>query len=214
VGGKLPKADCSGCRIAARDPYRHDGCYIASFSHCDDRTTEEEGGMTETTMPSKGEVLAAIDRERDHWETLLVEVGEARMLEPGAMGEWTFKDLVAHITGWRARSLQRLEAAANGWPEPDPVWPADRVTDDEINDWIHEVNKDRLLGEVVSESRESYARLAEIVQMLPDDALTDQERFPWLEGEALGPQIVSGSFFSHLHEEHEPEIRRWLQASA
>ena len=61
--------------------------------------------MSEETTPTKGEVLAAIDRERDAWETLLVEVGEARMLEPGAMGDWTFKDLTAHITGWRARSL-------------------------------------------------------------------------------------------------------------
>jgi hypothetical protein len=170
--------------------------------------------MSEETVPTIGEVLAAIDRERDAWETLLVEVGEARMLEPGAMGDWTFKDLTAHITGWRARSLQRLEAAANGRPEPDPVWPADRVSDDEINDWIHEVNKDRLLGEVIGESRESYARLAEIVQMLPEDALSDPNRFPWLEGNTLAEEIVSGEFFSHLHEEHEPEIRRWLQQSA
>jgi hypothetical protein len=72
--------------------------------------------MSDETGPSKGEVLAAIDRERDAWETLLVEVGEARMLEPGVMGDWTFKDLTAHITGWRARSLQRPEAAAKERP--------------------------------------------------------------------------------------------------
>jgi hypothetical protein len=50
--------------------------------------------------------------------------------------------------------------------------------------------------------------------MLPDDALSDPNRFPWLEGDALAEAIVSGEFFSHLHEEHEPEIRRWLQQSA
>ena len=169
--------------------------------------------MTETTTPSKGEILAAIDRDREAWETLLVEVGEARMLEPGPMGDWSFKDLVAHITGWRARSLQRLEAAAHGQPQPDPMWPADRQSDDEINDWMHEANQDRLLGEVIGESRESYARLAEIVQMLPDDALASPDAFPWLEGQALGDTIVSGAFFAHLHEEHMPEIRRWLSQS-
>jgi hypothetical protein len=168
-------------------------------------------GMTVETEPTKGQVQEAVKREQDNWETLLAEVGEARMLESGAMGDWTFKDLVAHITGWRARSLQRLEAAAQGQPEPAPPWPPRLATDDEINDWIREQNRERLLGEVVGESRESYARLAEIIQMLPDEALTDPAYFPWLEGEALGPAITSGSFFGHLHDEHEPELRQWLQ---
>jgi hypothetical protein len=163
---------------------------------------------------TKGQVLEAIEREREAWEALLAEVGEARMLEPGAMGEWTFKDLTAHLTGWRARSLQRLEAAANGQPAPAPAWPADLQNDDEINDWIHEVNQDRLLGEVIGESRESFARLAEIVQLLPDEALTDPDHFPWLEGTALGPAIVDGEFFSHYYEEHEPTVRQWLRESA
>jgi hypothetical protein len=170
--------------------------------------------MTSNTMPTKGEVLAAIEGERQAWEDLLAGIGEARMLEPGPMGEWTFKDLAAHLTGWRARWLQRLEAAANGQPEPPPAWPANRTTDDEINDWIHEVNEDRLLGEVIGESRESFARLAEIVQMLPDEALSDPERFPWLEGQALGPALVHGGYFGHFHEEHEPAVRRWLEAGS
>lgn len=170
--------------------------------------------MSGSQAPTRGEVLSAIERERAAWESLLAEVGEARMLEPGPMGEWTFKDLTAHLTGWRARSLQRLEAAANGQPEPAPVWPAALQTDDEINSWIHEINQDRLLGEVIAESRESYARLSEIVQMLPEEALTDPNYFPWLEGNALGEVIVSGAFFGHLHEEHEPDIRRWLDSSS
>jgi hypothetical protein len=169
--------------------------------------------MTDDNAPSKGQVLEAIDRESADWEALLAQVGEARMLEPGAMGDWTFKDLVAHLTGWRARGLRRLEAAANGQPEPQPAWPANLTNDDEINDWIYAQNKDRLLGEVVSESRESYARLAEIVQMLPDEALTNPEYFPWLEGHALGPAITTGAYFGHWHDEHEPGIQRWLEES-
>jgi hypothetical protein len=168
---------------------------------------------TEKQAPTTGEVLAAIERERAAWEALLAEVGEARMLEPGPMGEWSFKDLAAHLTGWRARSLQRLEAAANGQPEPAPLWPAALQTDDEINAWIHELNQERLLGEVIAESRESYARLAEIVQKLPEEALSDPNYFPWTEGSALGEAIVNGTFFGHLHEEHEPDLRRWLSAS-
>jgi hypothetical protein len=166
--------------------------------------------MSDVTEPTKGQILEAIERERNDWETLLVEVGEDRMFEPGAMGDWTFKDLVAHLTGWRSRSLQRLEAAVNGQPEPPPAWPTHLQSDDEINDWFHEANRERLLGEVIADSRETYARLKEIVQMLPDEALKDPNRFTWTEGTSLGSAIVSGEFFAHLHEEHEPGLRRWL----
>jgi hypothetical protein len=50
--------------------------------------------------------------------------------------------------------------------------------------------------------------------MLPDEALTDPSFFPWLEGNALGPAIISGAYFEHWYEEHEPGIRRWLERSA
>ncbi len=160
--------------------------------------------------PTPGEVLEAIERERSAWENLLAEVGESRMLEPGAVGDWSFKDLVAHLAAWDVRDLDRLEAAAHGQPEPAPAWPADRQGDDEINAWIQEQNADLLLGEVVDNSRRVYARLAEVVQALPEADLNDPARFPWMDGEALGPAIVSGAWFGHLHDEHEPAIREWL----
>jgi hypothetical protein len=167
-----------------------------------------------TNEPSKGEILAAIERERAAWEALLADVGERRMTESGAFGEWTFKDLVAHLDAWEADTLARLEAAAWNRPEPESAWPADLGEDDDaINAWIYEQNRDRLLAEVIEESRELYARLAEVVQMLPDAALTDADAFDWTEGEPLGATIVAGSYFEHLHEEHEPAIRAWLAAS-
>jgi len=171
--------------------------------------------MTEQT--TKGEALAAIERERADWETLLGEIGEDRMLEPGPMGEWTFKDLVAHLNGWRTHSLAKIEAVTHGQAAPEPAWPAELGPGDDdderierINDWMHEQNADRLLTEVLQESREGYARIAAVVEMLPEGDLDDPARFPALDGAALGPALVSGAFFSHLHEEHEPAIRAWL----
>lgn len=166
-----------------------------------------------TTRPSKGEILTAIERERGDWEDVLAKVGEARMTEPGAFGTWSFKDLVAHLNGWKARKLARLEAAAGNRPEPADPWPADLGDDtDVINAWIDTQNHDRLLADVIEESREHFARLAEVVQMLPNEALADPHRFAWMEGEAIGPAIVDGTWFEHWHDEHEPEVRAWLVA--
>ena len=164
---------------------------------------------------TKGEVVAAINREREAWDALLAEVGEDRMLEPGPMGEWTFKYLADHLTGWRERTVRRLEAAAHGQPEPPMPWPAELDGDDEddleaINTWFQEQSDAKLLGQVLDESRESYARLAEAVQQLPDEALTDPAYFAWTDGLALGAEILNGGYFDHLHGEHEADICRWL----
>lgn len=48
---------------------------------------------------TKGQALAAIDAERNAWRELVAAVGPGRMDAPGPMGDWTFKDLVAHLTG-------------------------------------------------------------------------------------------------------------------
>ena len=159
----------------------------------------------------KTSVLETIDAERAHWDSLLAEVGEERMDEVGVTEDWSFKDMAAHITAWRQRSLDRLEAAARG--EPDPASPVDpdSGTEDRMNADFYEANRDRPLQDVLQQSRETFTRLRDIVNQFSTEDLNDPGRVPWMDGEALGPAIVNGSYFSHLHEGHEPDIRAWLE---
>ena len=41
---------------------------------------------------------------RAAWEALFAEVGEARMLQPGVAGEWSVKDVIAHVM-WSEREM-------------------------------------------------------------------------------------------------------------
>ena len=56
--------------------------------------------------------MMAAKEEGLRWSDLVAAIGPDRMEEPGPMGEWTFKDLAAHLTGWRERSIRRLEVVA------------------------------------------------------------------------------------------------------
>ena len=154
----------------------------------------------------KTEALERIAAERRYWRDLVAEVGEDRMDEPGPMGQWTFKDLAAHLLGWRQRMIARLEAAVAGEREPAPAWPAD-LSDDEVNEWLHERDRDRPLREVLDDVDRSYDRIERAVAALPDDVVTDRSAFRWLGGESL----AEAALFSHLHEEHEASIREWLR---
>lgn len=157
-------------------------------------------------MTTRDELVKRIGDERAAWHALLAEIGEDRMEEPGPMGDWTFKDLAAHLLGWRERTLALI--AAGPGEHPPAAWPATLSTDDEINAWIHEQHRQRPLRDVLADVDRSYERLAALVETMPEEDLMTPGRFDWMEGQAL----VEADFFGHLHEEHEPSIRAWLQA--
>jgi hypothetical protein len=159
---------------------------------------------------NQSDVLAVIAAERAAWNDLVSAVGPDRMQEPGPMGEWSFKDLAAHLTGWRKRSIARLEAASRGEEEPPPPWPADLTDVDDINDWIQEQAANQPVAETLAAEDASYADLSAAVQALPADVLWDSDRFPWLEGQSIGQAILDRSYFDHLHDEHESDVLAWL----
>ena len=78
--------------------------------------------------------------------------------------------------------------------------------DDDINAWIYESQRDRPLAAILSDSREVFQHVVDVLDAFSDDELQDPQRFEWLEGEPLSGK----AFFAHFHEEHEPDMRAWL----
>lgn len=164
--------------------------------------------MTVRVMPA--EAIEAINVDQANWDELLVRVGEDRMEQMPFIGPWTFKDFVGHINGWRLRTIARIEAAAKGEPEPPDPWPAGLEDVDAVNAWIGEQYRGRTLADVLEEASTAYIRLRSAVAAHSPDELNDPGRFPWLEGQSLGIALVNGSLFSHLQEEHGPDVDKWL----
>jgi len=154
----------------------------------------------------RADLLAQLRSENEGWEGLLAEIGEDRMDEPGVAGAWSIKDIVAHLAAWRRRTVGRLEAVANGQPEPTPQWPADLHDDDEINAWFHTRDRNKSVRETLAESRRVFEQLASAIGKLPEDALDDPARFPWMEGTPM----TGATLFGHFHTEHEADMRAYL----
>jgi hypothetical protein len=155
---------------------------------------------------SKKQLLAEMQSEQAAWLALLDEIGEENMTQPEVAGGWSIKDIVAHLTGWRRRTVLRFRAALDPTVDMTPYWPAELDEDDEINAWIYKANRDRPLADVLNDSREVFQQLLAAVDALSDEQLNDPQLFPWLEGERL-----TGAFlFGHFHEEHELDMRAWL----
>ncbi len=160
-------------------------------------------------MRTRAEQIAMIKADQQFWRDLVAEVGPDRFDAPGVMGDWTFGDVAGHLVGWRNRTIARLEAAARG--EPDPI-ANEPDTDEEVdaeNVAIREAHAGQPAAELVDAYTDSYDRLIRALEALPDSALTDATAFPWSEGRPL----IDIAFTGHLHEEHVPDIRAWLDGT-
>jgi len=155
----------------------------------------------------KSELLDWLQEAYRNWQSLLAEIGEARMDQPGVNGDWSMKDLIAHLTGWQPRLISRIQAAQRGEPEPPPPWPAHLQTEDEVNAWIYESNRGRSVREVLDESRQVFRQLLAVIEGLPDDVRIEPEwHLVWLNGQ----RFPAGEFFDHFRDDHEPDVRAWL----
>ena len=162
---------------------------------------------------NKSELLDWLQEEYRQWEALLEQVGPARMEQPGVNGDWTMKDIVAHLTGWNRWLALRLQAAARSESKPLPPWPTHLQTDDEINAWIYASYRGRSVPEVLEETHRVFQELLAVIAGLPEDVQIEEVHRPgrtyhlvWLGDE----RFQAGEFFAHFHDDHEPDIRAWL----
>ncbi len=169
-------------------------------------------GSERDDVSSKAQLQAVIWRMRADLERLVAEAGPTRMDLPGAAGDWTLKDVIAHLTAWRWWSVARLEAAARD-EVPVPTWEGDLDEEDDddterINQQFYEASRDRPVEEVLRDSRETLDRLEAALLALPEADLFAAGRYPWLGGYPAAA-VVTGSA-AHLNVDHEPAINDFL----
>lgn len=160
---------------------------------------------------SKQRLLQLLRSERVQWDTLLAQVGPTRMTEQGVEGDWSLKDIIAHIAAYEDWIASTLEKVARG--EPYQVDQSEILSVHQRNDAIYEQFHHRSLQEVLSFSLQANQRLLKLIEALSEQDLLQAQAFDGL----LPPfwpdkpiwQTIAGNSYEHYHE-HIPSIRRWL----
>lgn len=162
---------------------------------------------------TKSELLNWLQNEYQQWAASIEQIGAERMEQPGVAAHWSVKDIIAHLNGWQRKFNDHLQAAQRGDPQPPPPWPEQLQEEDEINEWIYESGRGRSVRELLDESQQLLQQLFALVEGLPDDVQIDEIRhgrsyyLVWVGGE----RFPIGEFFDHFYDDHEPDIRAWLE---
>lgn len=149
-------------------------------------------------MPTKTELLDRIRTGRVKIAALWVGLTADEMQQPGYNGEWSVKDLIAHLLFWEQFMIEHAPRLLAG----DSLPPFEV---DPFNREAYEANRYRTLDDVRAAFRASYPQLEALVKGLPDGAL--DHKLAALDGAALGDFVAWNS--SGHYEEHIDALRAW-----
>jgi len=129
--------------------------------------------MSSKTM-DKVRLFKALQTERKRLEALLSEVTEAQMIQPGVEGNWSVKDLLAHIAVWDKRGTLWIKTAAEGKvpaiPEAGAVYHPKEWA--RLNQLTYQENRERALSEILQDFQTSYQQLLKQFQELKEADLS------------------------------------------
>lgn len=165
--------------------------------------------MTKDYYPKNLEdLINVIKNERSHLESLIANLSESELIEPGVEGDWSIKDLMAHIAAWEKLAHDRIHATLTGEPLTYPVIQGDEFIDS-FNLDAYTENKDMLLKEVTADFQKSYDVFLNQIKTLNDEILFKKLPFDWA-GDLTAQVVISAN--THWHYlEHSETILKWMQ---
>jgi hypothetical protein len=126
--------------------------------------------------------------EHAFWEGL----SEAERTATGSPDRWSAKDVFAHITVWKDRLADHLEAAASGreYQRVQDIQAANRE--------VYEANRGRSWEDLWGYEEQVFARLLAVVGASTEAALDDPDRFDWTRGRPLWKNVGFTGYFHPL----------------
>jgi hypothetical protein len=173
---------------------------------------QERTKFVGTAVSTGYDPVPLIQASRTALDTVAQDLDIAALTAPGVEGEWSIKDILAHIAAWEARLTVWLEAALRGEraarPEPGLTWDAM----DDLNEQTYLANRERPLTEVQEEARATYARMLQTVRTCMTQLSPDAfERVPaGVDDTPLKFQIAANTY--EHYDEHLANIQAWLSS--
>jgi hypothetical protein len=97
-----------------------------------------------------------------------------QLQQPGVSGDWSIKDILAHVTTWEAEALEHLPHMARG--EKNPSYRRLYGGIDAFNELMTARKRELPLDEVLRQLDETHARLVAYVAAAPDEQFAPKNR--------------------------------------
>jgi hypothetical protein len=153
---------------------------------------------------TRDELVEAIERNRARWEALVARADD-RANEPGVAGDWTLRDVVAHINYYLRFHVENLGGPARGFGEMPQEIGFDM---EKRNQWMHERDKDLSWEFVRAEAKEITDELLRQLRRRSDEDMRAQFA-PWHHWPVWRWECDVRNHYN----EHITGLEAWLEAN-
>lgn len=102
-------------------------------------------------------------------------LSDAQMTEPGVAGDWSVKDILAHVTTWEEEALKYLPLIAQGGRPPRYSVKYGGI--DAFNAQMTERNRSLSLAEVRQQRDDTHQRLISYIESAPEEQFMRETPF-------------------------------------
>lgn len=159
---------------------------------------------------SKTDLLNAIDTEYAALCDELAARSPEKLTEPGIVGEWSVKDVMAHLLEWIQMCMGWHQAGLMGEtpqiPAPGYKWNQTPA----LNQHIYEKNRERTLDDIQAEFHRSAQEILDLIRNLSNEQLFSAGQYAWTKKNTLGAYMVSATSSHYLWA--RKEIRKGFRA--
>jgi len=159
---------------------------------------------------NKAALLEEMEKEHQLLVQSIAKLSIDDLLAPATCGEWSVKDVMAHITEWEQHALSWYRAGLRGekpkTPDADFGW--DQI--DALNHAMYLKHREDALSDVRAAFEHSYQELLEAVNAMSEEVLFEPNQFAWTSEYILADLIIDST--SKHYRGHNKDILAWQRA--
>jgi hypothetical protein len=121
------------------------------------------------------QALKRLDAAWTDFEQSFAGLSDAQLMIPGVTGQWSVRDIIAHVTWWEEEALKHLPLLREG--RRPPRYSVTYGGIDAFNALMTEKREGISLAEVFRQHDEIHQRLVAYLERAPEELFTRETRF-------------------------------------
>lgn len=156
---------------------------------------------------TKAELLGLVHSRRAEWDAIIAQIPQEWMTELKAIGDWSIKDIIAHINYYELWMAERLHENVRGEVYYPNEW--DMMHWDARNALIYQRDKDLSLDFVLATSKQAFQKLVDGIEANTEAFLTEPQQFQGMPTTILVWDMIRSEVYDH-YRQHIPSMETWL----